>query len=168
MDVGASVGALNFIKLYKSLMKISKFLENFLKYSPESILERISMGWLGQCGYSRKFPIKLWLTFYLGGFVLYICDFDIKISIFQNHKFGDIWADMLTLARGEWRKIIFVDEFKSVQRRFESFSGLQWCWWQWSVGDFEMVTVLRCWWQNNNIGYFFSDVGAFLIDNELS
>ena len=87
------------------------------------MLERISMGWLGQFGYSRKFPIKLWLTFYLG-FVLYICDFDIKISIFQNPKFDDILVDMLTSSKGEWRKIYFlVDEVKSVYLKCTGIIG---------------------------------------------
>ena len=32
--------------------------------------------------------------------------------------------------------------------------GWQWCWWHRYVGDFMMVTDLRCWWQNHYVGDF--------------
>ena len=32
----------------------------------------------------------------------------------------------------------------------------QWCWWQRYVGDFMMMTDLRRWWQNHNVGDFFN------------
>ena len=38
----------------------------------------------------------------------------------------------------------------------------QWCWWHRYVGDFMMVTDLRCWWQNHYVGDFFRYVGDFL------
>ena len=40
--------------------------------------------------------------------------------------------------------------------------GWQWCWWYRYVGDFMMVTDLRCWWQNHYVGDFFHYVGDFL------
>ena len=38
----------------------------------------------------------------------------------------------------------------------------QWCWWHRYVGDFMMVTDLRCWLQNHYVGDFFRYVGDFL------
>ena len=38
----------------------------------------------------------------------------------------------------------------------------QWCWWHRYVGDFMMVTDLKCWWQNHYAGDFFRYVGDFL------
>jgi len=38
---------------------------------------------------------------------------------------------------------------------------LQWCWWHRYVGDFMMVTDLRCWWQNLYVSDFFRHVGDF-------
>ena len=38
----------------------------------------------------------------------------------------------------------------------------QWCWWHRYVGDFMMVTVYRCWWQNHNACDFFRYIGDFL------
>ena len=37
----------------------------------------------------------------------------------------------------------------------------QWCWWHRYVGDFMMVTELRCWWQNHYVGDFFCYVDNF-------
>jgi len=42
---------------------------------------------------------------------------------------------------------------------FEPKNGWQWCWWQRKVGDFLMVTDLRCWWQNHYVDDFFLNVG---------
>ena len=33
-----------------------------------------------------------------------------------------------------------------------TFPWWQWCWWHCHVGDFNMVTDLRCWWQNHYVG----------------
>ena len=42
----------------------------------------------------------------------------------------------------------------------------QWCWWHRYVGDFMMVTDLRCWWQNHYVGDFFRYVGdCFTVTN---
>ena len=38
----------------------------------------------------------------------------------------------------------------------------QWCWWHRYVGDFMMVTDLRCWWQNHYVGDFVRYFGDFL------
>ena len=38
----------------------------------------------------------------------------------------------------------------------------QWCWWHRYVGNFMMMTDLRCWWQNHYVGDFFRYVGDFL------
>ena len=49
-----------------------------------------------------------------------------------------------------------------------NFKRWQWCWWHCYVGDFMVVTVLRCWWQNhklwfiNYVGDFFRCVGDFI------
>ena len=40
--------------------------------------------------------------------------------------------------------------------------GWQWCWWQRYIGDFMMVTDLRCCWQNHYVGDFFRYVGDLL------
>ena len=34
----------------------------------------------------------------------------------------------------------------------------QWCWWQRYLGDFMMLTDLRCWWQNHYVGDFVSNI----------
>ena len=41
------------------------------------------------------------------------------------------------------------------------FKWWQWCWWHRYVGDFMMVTDLRCRWQNHYVGDFFRYVGDF-------
>ena len=41
-----------------------------------------------------------------------------------------------------------------------AMSRCQWCWWHRYVGDFMMVTDLRCWWQNHYVGDFFRYVGV--------
>ena len=46
--------------------------------------------------------------------------------------------------------------------RKANFDGWQWWWWHRYVGDFMMVTDLRCWWQNHYVGDFFRCVGDFL------
>ena len=38
----------------------------------------------------------------------------------------------------------------------KNFIGPQWSWWQRYVGDFIMMTDLRCWWQNHYVGDFSS------------
>ena len=40
--------------------------------------------------------------------------------------------------------------------------GWQWCLWHRYVGDYMMVTDLRCWWQNHYVCNFFRYVGDFL------
>ena len=38
----------------------------------------------------------------------------------------------------------------------------QWCWWQRYVGDFMLMTDLRCWWQNHYVDdFFFVMLGIF-------
>ena len=52
--------------------------------------------------------------------------------------------------------------FDSYKVSFLSLNRWQWCWWHRYVGDFMMVTDLRCWWQNHYVGDFFRYVGDFL------
>ena len=46
-------------------------------------------------------------------------------------------------------------ELENSSRTWTNFEWWQWCWWHRYLGDFMMVTDLRCWWQNHYVDDFF-------------
>ena len=63
------------------------------------------------------------------------------------------WKTTFTFSR--CFKTIFPDEMILCAHRYVSnFIWWQWCWWHRYVGDFMMVTDLRCWWQNYYVPMF--------------
>ena len=61
-----------------------------------------------------------------------------------------------------WSKSGMRKSGRKLHLNYIIFQGWQWCWWHRYVGNFMMVTDLRCWLQNHYVGDFFRYVGDFL------
>ena len=72
---------------------------------------------------------------------------------------GCIWSWYEKHNDNPWLSLSYIKQLNS---SYSLTIRWQWCWWHRYVGDFMMVTDLRCWWQNHYVGDFFRYVGDFL------
>ena len=85
-----------------------------------------------------------------------------NVNTWQN-GFG-VGSNFLKFLRFKNCKQIMLRQrfFRNLYNIYHNLWWWQWCWWHRYVGDFTMVTDLRCWWQNHFVGDFFRYIGDFL------
>ena len=91
-------------------------------------------------------PFARWWQCHVGNLMMVFSDFGNRIIMLVTFRIQRITHQ----------------HFKIVTNFNNRWNGWwQWCWWQRYVGDFMMLTDLRCWWQNHYVGDFFRYVGDF-------